>query len=225
MGVKKPKYKKINKEVIEEIGNRIVELCKAKGWGDTSVYFNGKRVSIEYDGETIVKEDCHPGNYFDYYCHNHILSMAFEGTLYSLINGYGEAKALDKLLKEYGLYYELGNSWNLSVAPISEDIEVDGYRYEKEQEPTVIYAHCNNNPEPLQRIMNEWWDLSEKTGDVGSCVIGAGFRFTWNGIPYFMCACSPWQGSCSWEPHVDTVRGRLEEIGATEIKYDWGVMD
>ena len=230
------KYKVINSGVIEELGNRIVELCKQNGWGATSVYFNGKRVHIDvtdyhftddniiYVTEETVKEDCHPGDYFDYYNHNHIVSMGFEGDLYDLINGYGEASALNKLLDEYGLYYELGNAWNLSVYPIDDDIEVDGYHYNEEPEPTMLYW-WSEAPAEIKKIINEWRAACEETGDGGSCVIGAKIKFTWNGEEYYMYEPSPYQGCLSWEPHVDMAIAKLKAIGATDIYYDCGVLD
>lgn len=80
-------------------------------------------------------------------------------------------------------------------------------------------------PHELHTIMEKWFELSRQTGDHGSCVLGAGFRFVWNGLRYFMLACSPWQGSISWEEHIDEIRGDLERIGCTDISYDWGRMD
>lgn len=49
-----------------------------------------------------------------------VLSMGFEGPLYALINypqGTGDYRKLDEfnqIFKNYGLYYELGDAWNLS---------------------------------------------------------------------------------------------------------------
>ena len=73
--------------------------------------------------------------------------------------------------------------------------------------------------------MRIWYNLSLKEGDKGSCVLGAGFRFEWKNNSYFMGACSPWQGSLSWEAHTDTIKQMLIDIGATDIYYDWGRMD
>lgn len=50
--------------------------------------------------------------------------MSFEGPFYEVLNGYAgdygwvvEEKFSD-LLKKYGVYYELGNAWNLSLYQI-----------------------------------------------------------------------------------------------------------
>ena len=233
--------KKLTREIIEEFGNKVVELCKKRGYGDTCVYFNGKRIYIGY-GDLVIpedanedayfenipietEEDCHPGDYFEYYNHNHILSMSFEGDLYDILNYGNGSRELEKLFDEYGVYYELGNAWNLSVYPIDDDIEVDGIKYEEKKKPIYVYRHKEYNPPELQKIMDWWYEASEKTGDIGSCVIGAGFNFAWNGDEYFMGACSPWQGSLSWERHIDAVKLMLELIGATNVWFNYGILD
>ena len=49
--------------------------------------------------------------------------------------------------------------------------------------------------------------------------------FEYNGIPYHMAPCSPWQGEGSWTPHVNYVINRLKAIGATEIYWNYGRLD
>lgn len=77
----------------------------------------------------------------------------------------------------------------------------------------------------FKEIAQTWFDLSEKVGDKGSCVLGAGFHFKYDGVPYFMPAQSPWQGSISWETNKDVVEKMLTDAGATDIWYEWGNMD
>lgn len=77
----------------------------------------------------------------------------------------------------------------------------------------------------LEEIAKVWFDLSEKIGDKGSCVLGAGFHFKYNGVPYFMPAQSPWQGSISWETNKGVIEKMLIDAGATDIWYEWGNMD
>lgn len=227
--------KKLTKEMIEELGNKVVDICINNGYDYTSVYFNGKRVHIGHvemnlDGDDLtfsakpeITEDCHPGDYFEYFNHNHILSMSFEGYLYDLLYEGNHSKALDKVFEEYGVTYEIGNYWNLSVYPV-DDMEVEGMRYEKKPEVTYINWFEDAEPE-LKTIMDFWYERSKAYGDKGSCVLGAGFEFEWKGKQYFMIACSPWQGSLSWESSVDDVETSLKNIGATNIKYNWGRMD
>lgn len=62
-------------------------------------------------------------------------------------------------------------------------------------------------------------------GDRGSCVLGAGFEFDYEGQRYKMPPTGPWQGSCSWEASREQIEDRLKEAGATNIRYHWGHMD
>lgn len=90
---------------------------------------------------------------------------------------------------------------------------------------TFIFLGARDVPEELNAVMERWYELSRQTGDHGSCVLGAGFRFIYRGISYFMSACSPWQGSLSWEEHTETIQADLERLGCRDIRYDWGRMD
>ena len=102
-------------------------LIKYDMWIDVSIYFNGIRWSthggskFRYGGEPFVAE-ADPRDYFEYV--GPILSMGFEGPFYEVVNGYrGEIgwnieAEFRKLLAKYGVYYELGNAWNLSVYKI-----------------------------------------------------------------------------------------------------------
>ncbi|MDD3230533.1 MAG: hypothetical protein PHE09_15140 [Oscillospiraceae bacterium] len=80
-------------------------------------------------------------------------------------------------------------------------------------------------PEKLLEIQSLWAEWSKEYGDVGSCVLGAGFEFDFEGQRYEMPPAGPWQGSCSWEASKDQIEERLEEAGATNITYHWGNMD
>lgn len=80
-------------------------------------------------------------------------------------------------------------------------------------------------PEKLREIQSLWAEWSKEYGDVGSCVLGAGFEFDFEGQRYEMPPAGPWQGSCSWEASKDQIEERLEEAGATNITYHWGNMD
>lgn len=80
-------------------------------------------------------------------------------------------------------------------------------------------------PEKLQEIQNTWAEWQNAYGDKGSCVLGAGFEFDYEGKKYSMPPIGPWQGSCSWEASKDQVETLLTEAGATNIRYHWGHMD
>lgn len=99
-------------------------------WIDVSIYYNGKRMStsdgnnFRYNGPPFIEEDKNPKDYFEYVNDEHILSMSFEGPLYDALNGYDGWDGLDieerfsNLLSKHGLYYELGNAWNLTLYKI-----------------------------------------------------------------------------------------------------------
>lgn len=80
-------------------------------------------------------------------------------------------------------------------------------------------------PDKLRQIQEIWIKGQTETGDKGSCVIGAGFEFDFDGQRYFMSPAGSCHGSGSWEPYKDKVNELLMEAGVTNIKYHWGIMD
>lgn len=94
--------------------------------GDCRIYFNGMcwEHSIGDEGWKRI-DDIDPKDYFEYA--GGIISMSFEGILYDIFNGYTNlvgqelAKKFGQLLRRYSCYYELGNSWNLSIHEIRSD--------------------------------------------------------------------------------------------------------
>lgn len=120
-------------ERAEQLAREIYNFLLAhEMWIDTNIYYNGKCMStcnadmteFRYNGEPFIIEDKDPRKCFEYVAEEHILSMSFEGPFYEALNGYAgdygwqvEDEFLD-LLKKYGVYYELGNAWNLSLYPI-----------------------------------------------------------------------------------------------------------
>lgn len=121
------------------------------------------------------------------------------------------------------------SEWGM-VLGFAEDAEDE----EEEPEPEVIYFRGGRVlgsdeeitvPQVLVEIQAAWAEKANAYGDVGSCVIGAGFEFEFEGKRYKMPPASKWQGSCSWEAFVDETREALEAAGATNIQYHWGVMD
>ena len=201
---------------------------------DVCIYFNNKRMRNKctwngdnFISEFIIEEDMNPLDYFEYVNYEHILSMSFEGPLYEVLN-YTFGKKEEKfrqIFEKHGFYYELGNAWNLSVYPSDDNMEIEFTEYVRPKERIYLYMWDRNIPTELREIMDKWYALSERAGDKGSCVLGAGFYFTWNEDQYFMTACSPWQGSISWETSKDDIKSMLENIGATDIYYSWGRMD
>lgn len=226
---------KLTKQDIEQFANEIMDYLTVHNLdSDVCIYFNNKRMSNVHNWrepnskpKLIVEENMNPFDYFEYANHEHILSMSFEGPLYEELNYvYGKkTDGLENIFKKYDVYWELGNAWNLSAYPISTEMEIEFTAYNLPKEKINLYMWDRKVPTPLRKIMDKWYAFSEQEGDKGSCVLGAGFSFTWNEDDYFMCACSPYQGSISWEVSRDKVREMLEEIGATNIVYDWGIMD
>lgn len=229
---------KLTKQNIEQLANEVMAwLIRNDLDMDVCIYYNNQKMQHKYhfdkdynivDDGIITEKDVDPHQITQWAAHNHILTMTFEGGLYSLLNYRGGKleTEFENLFNKYGLYYELGEAWNLTCYPIDDELEIEYTIYEKPQPTTHLYRHeVSNNPPELQKIMDIWYDLSSKVGDEGSCVLGAGFKFKWQGKKYFMLACSPYQGSISWEKHKDTVKVLLEDIGAENIQYDWGRMD
>lgn len=73
-----------------------------------------------YEHGTETVDDSDVADYFEYY-NRDTLSMSFDGDIYDVFN-YDLFPSLlekfDKLLESYGLYYELGNAWNLALYEI-----------------------------------------------------------------------------------------------------------
>jgi len=80
-------------------------------------------------------------------------------------------------------------------------------------------------PQELRDIQRQWKEKADAYGDVGTCVLGAGFLFRYRGRRYEMSPSARWQGSISWEHCRDEIQGMLEAAEATDITYNWGRMD
>lgn len=119
---------RLTEEQIEQLAVEIRQfLIDNQLWQDVDIYFNGKCFTThdKEDGgyyyndpdHLIVLENENPRDHFDYVAEDHVLSMAFEGPLYMLINYPDYQKMLNEfnhIFEKYGLYYELGDAWNLS---------------------------------------------------------------------------------------------------------------
>lgn len=121
----------LSEEQTEELAQAIYQLLlRHEMWIDVCIYFNGKCMSTSGKDETgmetfryneapFIEEDVDPHLYFNYV--GPTLSMSFEGPMYHALNYGGNDLFLTEfnaLLRQYGLYYELGDAWNLSVYPI-----------------------------------------------------------------------------------------------------------
>lgn len=95
-------------------------------WIDVCIYYDGKRMSttrhlgddhleFRYNSEPFIEDGFDPRDYFEYVAEPHILSMSFESTPYEMINGYVSGNEdFQKVFAKYGIYYELGDHWNLT---------------------------------------------------------------------------------------------------------------
>ena len=119
-------------EQIETLAYEIREFLIEHGlWQDVRIYFNGKALATD-DGngnygynapeKLFVLEDMDPRQYFEYA--GDYLSMSFEGPLYDVLNCYAPVNYCNEITAEfnsiigkYGLYYDMGHSWNLSLYP------------------------------------------------------------------------------------------------------------
>lgn len=228
--------KTLTKANIEQLANEIMQFLDKHEMQDAvCIYFNNKRIrsNSNWDGKNITyqwieESNIDPHNYFEYAAYDHILSMSFEGSLYDCLNyscGRREEQ-FRKLFDKYNIYYEFGNAWNLTAFPNDDDMEIEYTYYKKPESVINLYYHARElYPKELQTIMKIWYELSFNEGDKGSCVLGAGIEFDLDGQHCFLHACSPWQGSLSWEPHVETIKSLLQGLGATNIYYNCGHMD
>lgn len=122
------KFHKLSEHEIEKFALEIREfLLNNQMWQDVDIYFNGKRFGCRNpeDGHyyynsrehLFTEEGIQPETYFEYVNPDHILSMSFEGPVCHMLsyNSYQEnRKKFDELFRKRGIYYELGNHWNLT---------------------------------------------------------------------------------------------------------------
>lgn len=223
--------KTLTKKNIEAMAYAIMEqLIKHHADEDVKIYFNDCSIRTDKGGEgtriaTKIKDE-KPHDYFEYAAYDHILSMSFEGRLYDIIDSNGIPSYIQKIFDKYGVCSELGNMWNLTCYPQDDTMKIEYTKYEKPKEIThLCLGHWKGEDEIFQSVMQLWREFSKKIGDVGSCVINAGFSFNYNNKPYFMSPASCYQGSISWETNKDEIETILKVLGCTNIKYNWGRMD
>lgn len=122
----------MTKTQIEELRLKIIALLtEYEILGDCIIYANGKRwiygykFSEDYSEMTLtekVEDNIDVKEYLEY-CNPDTISIAFDGSgLYDILNyisdDSGFIERFNALLKEYGLYYDLGHTWNLSLYKI-----------------------------------------------------------------------------------------------------------
>ena len=106
-------------------------LIEHELWQDVNIYTNGDRFSSNpqsgYDKLTKYKMPVWRANSNDIeipceYGNKGTLTMTFEGPLYSVFNYHESMDYCDKItdefsaiLEKYGLWYEMGHAWSLSL--------------------------------------------------------------------------------------------------------------
>lgn len=128
-------------QLARDIANQLV---KDRAEMDVSIYVGGRRYKIDKEGNLLYDIDANPKDYFKYARTPNILSMSFEGSLYQIIN-YENIDYLQPLFQKYGLYYELGNDWNLSAYPI----------IEKDWEEFDMIYYREHNIEITEKLTNK----------------------------------------------------------------------
>lgn len=115
---------RLSSQKIQKLADEIrTYLIKQELWVDTTIYFNNKAYSTHNgdhysynDPDDLIEiNNVDPRKHIEY-CGKY-LTMSFEGPLYDELN-YGNGIVYDRLqtiFKKYGLYFELGNTWNLSA--------------------------------------------------------------------------------------------------------------
>lgn len=102
---------------------------------DIAIYGNGYAAATwdtwgDEQGEELTDlapgwyfyQDKYAGDYFEY-ANERTVSMYFEGEFNHVMNGYTSGwyelyDEFEEIPKKYGLYFEMGNSWNLSAYTI-----------------------------------------------------------------------------------------------------------
>ena len=109
---------RLTPEQIEELAVEIrTFLLNHDMWVDTVIYFNGKCFSTyDYDRETgkfyyndpehlVVRDNEDPRDYFEHVADDHMLYYGSDMAI---------KRQFDKIFEKRGIYYELGDHWNLT---------------------------------------------------------------------------------------------------------------
>lgn len=221
----------MTKQNIEEFAEKLMKAFNKNGGAAGSVFFfNNKRIDFpdNPDMNPIVTDNINPHIYVKYAAYQHILTIQFNEYMAYQQDYYCEfEKEVEEIISSYGLYYELGTSYDCSFYPM-EDMEIEYTLYKEPEKPVYLYmGNMDIVPEAIKPIMNGWYQKCKEGGDTWyfDCVIGAYMEFNYNGKLYHMSQCSPYQGRNTWEPFVPWVKNELSKIGATDIVWHPGRLD
>ena len=217
---------KLTKENIEKMALEIADYCHANEYGDVIMYFNNKRVFINFGSrpDMDTEYDIDPHDYFEYAAYNHIFSITSEGDL-DLEMELLYQKRLYYIFEKYGVYGELGNSWNCSCYPINDDMEIEYTIYEEPKQ--TEYISTSNYPKDARFIgLVATYNTAIKEVNpcvCGSIVIGDGINFELDGQPYKF---STNYNQSDVVNHVtEACKRYLISVNATNIWYDCGRLD
>lgn len=125
---------KLDSERIEQLAIEIRDFLLDHGlWQEVEIYFNHKRFGCRdlKNGRYFYNDRKHlftdkniePQDYFKYVNPDHILSMRFESIICNMIYDGSLTnikKQFDAIFERYGVYYELGDIWNLTCYYIND---------------------------------------------------------------------------------------------------------
>jgi hypothetical protein len=215
----------------EKLAFEIRELLKKHRLiAGVRIFFNNK--CLEPGGK--VTDNVRGSDSFDHAIDDTI-AMTFTGKLDEVINYHDPARydkvmpKFEKILAAYGLYFELWSSWNLSTYYLDPPPGYYKEIPEGESRTKPISIDKSNCPVELEPIRAEWEKRQDEYGDAhgdeGNCVIGAWFRFKFDGLYYRMSPQGHFQGSITWETSKDTIEQMLKDAGCEDVEYDYGRMD
>ena len=102
-----------------KIVGKIVAWCKENDCsGDMSIYYDDKGLRFDSEGKREKMLYGVKGSRYTEYANDETITMTFEGGLYGALNQhYGSAlmESFTAMLDTEGVYYELGNAWNLAI--------------------------------------------------------------------------------------------------------------
>ena len=223
--------RKLTKANIEKLAKEVIQWAKDNELGyDWLLFFNG----IKYDPRKGI-EKANPIDYCIYFPENFIMGMAYDGTMYEVINEYYyDTFGLSDILNKYGLYLEHLDYNHCHFYEANDDMDVEYTVFEREKEYNLYGPDlCEERwtyvkadyPHELDGVMCEMRRFSAKGYHDGYCIIGESIEFKYKGKKYNMSACCVYQGVNHFRRVAEYGVELLKELGATEIRINEGMID